>query len=28
VKALLEDRMAPFRQRRAEAITRAAARMA
>ncbi len=28
VKALLEDRMAPFRQRRAEAIARAAARMA
>ena len=28
VKALLEDRMAPFRQRRAEAITRAAARLA
>jgi cyclohexyl-isocyanide hydratase len=27
VKALLEDRMAPFRQRRAEAITRAAARL-
>jgi cyclohexyl-isocyanide hydratase len=27
VKALLEDRMAPFRQRRTEAITRAAARL-
>jgi cyclohexyl-isocyanide hydratase len=27
VKALLEDRMAPFRQRRAEAIARAAARL-
>lgn len=27
VKALLEDRMAPFRQRRADAITRAAARL-
>ena len=27
VKALLEERMAPFRQRRAEAITRAAARL-
>jgi cyclohexyl-isocyanide hydratase len=27
VKALLEDRMAPFRQRRAEAITRAATRL-
>jgi cyclohexyl-isocyanide hydratase len=28
VKALLEDRMAPYRQRRAEAITRAATRVA
>ena len=27
VKALLEDRMAPFRQRRAEAVARAAARL-